>query len=44
VFRVGTHEGRVYVAMELVEGGTLRRKKRELRPWRVRFGPTAVPR
>ncbi len=34
VFRVGTHEGRVYVAMELVEGGTLRRTRRELRPWR----------
>jgi serine/threonine protein kinase/tetratricopeptide (TPR) repeat protein len=34
VYRVGTHEGRVYVAMELVEGGTLRRRKHEVRPWR----------
>ena len=24
VFDVGTHEGRVYLAMELLEGGTLR--------------------
>ena len=34
VFRVGRHEGRVYVAMELIEGGTLRRKGEALRPWR----------
>ncbi len=34
VHRVGTHGGRVYVAMELVEGGTARAWARTPRPWR----------
>ena len=34
VYRVGTHAGRVYVAMELVEGGTLRRTGGDPPPWR----------
>ena len=34
VHRVGTHHGRVYVAMELVEGGTARDFVATPRPWR----------
>ena len=38
VFDVGVHEGQVYVAMELVEGQTVRQWLREPRSWRAVLG------
>ena len=33
IFDVGTHEGRLYITMELVDGGTLRTWAKEGRSW-----------